>query len=85
MTAESWDEPGWGVWGREEPCKHLLALRDFMKAQGLDAWSEHGTDPDGWVNVGCEKCGRTYEVVLSNRNVPEEDGEQSRHEQEGSL
>jgi hypothetical protein len=43
-------------------CEHIAALRKFLREQGLDLWSEHGEG--GWVNVRCESCRRTYEVVL---------------------
>lgn len=67
--AETWDDPEWGDYGESGPCKHLLALRDFMKENWLDIWSEHGVEPDGWVNIGCGQCCRTYEAVLSDRNA----------------
>lgn len=57
-------QAGWGRFGDEAPCEHLLALRDFLEAQGLGVWSEHGEEPQGWVNVSCEACRRTYQTVL---------------------
>lgn len=70
--AETWDDPTWGRWGEKKPCRHLLGLRKYMRANGLSAWSEHGESPDGWLNIACEKCSRTYEAVLSDRNAEED-------------
>lgn len=67
--AETWNDDNWGEYGEKKPCRHLLALRDFMKSTGMDVWSEHGTEPGGWVNIGCSSCRRTYEAVLSDRNA----------------
>lgn len=47
-----------------EPCEHVLALIAHLKTMGLAVWSEHG-EPDGWVNVACGSCHRTFEVVLA--------------------
>lgn len=52
---------GWGKWGNEPPCEHLVALRNLLFLTGMCVYSEHG-EPDLWVNVSCEKCHRTYEV-----------------------
>lgn len=54
----------WGHYGRNPPCEHLLALRAFLVANGLAVWAEHSEGPNGWVNVGCDACQRTYEVTL---------------------
>jgi len=52
----------WGFWGNEPPCEHMLALREFLIANWMDIWGEF-TD-DGFVNVSCERCSRTYETTL---------------------
>lgn len=52
---------GWGSYGKEPPCEHLLELRHLMVRLGLCVYSEHG-EPDLWVNVHCKHCRRTYEV-----------------------
>ena len=57
-------EKKWGYYGDEPPCEHLLALRRFLEENEMTIWSEHGTNPFGWVNIHCSKCGRTYETVL---------------------
>ena len=54
----------WGAYGDEPPCEHLLALRGYLEEHGLSVWGELTEQPGGWVNVGCETCGRTYEVTL---------------------
>lgn len=54
----------WGRWGTEPPCEHLLALRKFLTENDLHVWSEDGAEPDGWCNVGCQRCHRAYEVTL---------------------
>lgn len=56
--------PDWGRFGDEPPCSHLVALLDYLRVNRLDIWSEHGSQPDGWVNVHCESCHRTYETTL---------------------
>jgi len=53
----------WGMWGSEEPCKHLKKLREFLEKNDMTVWSQHG-QPNGWVNVHCTDCSRTYETVL---------------------
>lgn len=45
-------------------CKHIHELRMYLEAAGLSVWSEHGEQPWGWVNVHCEKCGRTEQITL---------------------
>lgn len=55
---------GWGRFGREPPCEHLIALARHLVASGMAIWSEHGTRPQGWVNVHCATCRRTYETSL---------------------
>lgn len=55
---------GWGRYGGEPPCTHLIMLVKRMRELGVAIWSEHGVQPDGWVNVSCEQCCRTYEVTL---------------------
>ena len=57
-------DPGWGMWGEQPPCEHLTALREFLEQHKLTVWSEHGEEPHGWVNVGCDVCRRTYETTL---------------------
>jgi len=52
---------GWGSWGDEPACEHLVALRNMLQLTGLCVYSESG-EPDLWVNVSCEHCKRTYEV-----------------------
>lgn len=53
----------WAMFGKKEPCDHLLALRAFMLEHGIEAWSEQGEEPWGWLNVSCP-CPRTYETTL---------------------
>ena len=60
----------WGMYGDEPPCIHLLSLRDFLEANNLEIYSEHGVDPSGWVNIHCPQCGRTYETLLRKRYNP---------------
>ena len=57
-------KPDWGNWGGEPPCEHLLSLRNYLEDTGLSVYSEHGESPNGWVNVHCPKCHRTYGVTL---------------------
>ena len=45
-------------------CEHVAALRSDMRARGITIWSEHGECPQGWVNVHCEACHRTFEVTM---------------------
>lgn len=58
------DMEPWGKWGDEPACTPLLSLRRFLEDNHMSVWSEHGESPDGWVNVGCADCRRTYEVTL---------------------
>lgn len=55
----------WGKYNGELPCLHLVALRRFLEATRLSIWSERGENPEGWVNVHCDQCDRTYEVTLA--------------------
>lgn len=64
MATETVVDPSWGKYGDEEPCVHLIALREFLQANCLAVYSEHGEQPSGWVNVFCDVCRRTYETTL---------------------
>ena len=57
-------ENRWGYWGKEPPCEHLLALRDYLRQKQLEISSERGENPDGWVNIDCNRCHRCYETIL---------------------
>ena len=63
------DEKGWGKYGEEEPCKHMLALRVLLVQSKMTIYAE---DSDGWVNVTCFVCGRTYETLLQLKEDFEE-------------
>lgn len=52
----------WGYWGIEPPCEHIRKLRGYLRANGLGIWGEDTTD--GWVNLSCETCGKTYGLTL---------------------
>jgi len=54
----------WGQFGVEQPCAHLLALRQFLTDSNMYVYGEFTEAPDGWVNVHCGECRRTYEVTL---------------------
>ncbi len=54
----------WGMYGDKPPCTHLLQLRDAIRKLGIEIWSERGEDPQGWVNVWCGECHRTYQTTL---------------------
>ena len=59
---------GWGEYNGKRPCIHLRRLREYLVENKLSIMSEHGIQPDGWVNVHCAKCrpGKTYEVTLTD-------------------
>ena len=63
----------WGTYGDEPPCVHLRQLRALLEASGLSIYSEHGVEPQGWVNVHCPHCGRTYETTLNHDWTEDED------------
>jgi len=65
------DYGDWGFFGFEPPCEHLVALRQFLESSGLGIWGEDSLHPDGWVNVLCSHCHRTYEVTLREPFDPE--------------
>lgn len=47
----------------DDCCEHVRELRAELERRGIRIWSEHG-EPDGWVNIGCATCHRTYELSL---------------------
>lgn len=46
---------------------HIKELNQFLGAHGFSIRSEHGVDPDGWVNVYCARCKVTHQIVLRGR------------------
>ena len=48
----------------DEGCEHVRMLRAYLKAEKLSVYSEHGENPQGWVNASCERCRGTYETLL---------------------
>lgn len=63
----------WGMYGDKPPCEHLLALRKYLTEAKLSVYGEGTDEPEGWVNVCCAKCRRTYEVTLQKpwKGAPE--------------
>ncbi|KKN32420.1 hypothetical protein LCGC14_0814080 [marine sediment metagenome] len=59
---------GWGRYNRTTPaCDHLISLREFLVRNRMSVYSEHGEEPDGWINwinIHCKQCHRVYEEVL---------------------
>lgn len=51
----------------DDRCEHVRELEALMRQMRLDVYSEHGEEPDGWVNVHCRRCHRTYEIRLDTR------------------
>lgn len=52
-------------------CEHVLALRAYLRENGIRVYSEDGEEPAGWVNIHCTKCNVIYEDTL-NRPEPED-------------
>jgi hypothetical protein len=61
---------GWGKYGDQPPCEHLLALRRFLEENQMEVIGDDTFDPYGWVNVTCNKCSRCYEVTLNGEFEP---------------
>jgi len=45
-------------------CEHVKALHAYLREWQLDIYSEHGEEPQGWVNVHCRRCKKTFEISI---------------------
>ena len=53
-------------------CEHVQALRAWLRKHGISIRSEHGEEPDGWVNVTCSTCATTQEITLIGEQADRE-------------
>lgn len=44
-------------------CIHIQELKKITDTMEIRIWSEHG-EPDGWVNVHCNRCNNIFETSL---------------------
>lgn len=73
--SEFMDDEVWGAYGNKQPCEHLLGLRNYLIDNNMTIDNDFN-EPHGWCDVSCNKCNKTYEVILKPREGYECDYEE---------